>query len=376
MNNNDDDDIVDLTADDNDELTSKPAAAAASKPVAAQDDDGVLEVWSGDKPSQPPAQKKRRKHGTAAAAAASAIDITGDAALLQLTPEEKYKSELGPLRMEFVSEDGFLKSHAMGTVTDTSMEQMKTRKWHREVVEYRLNLPITPSGSIFVRVHESRLDLVRAMITGPEGTPYQNGCFFFDFHMKDYPNSPPKAKFLTTGGAKVRFNPNLYNCGKVIPEPFYNEPGYEKRRNDAQSILYNKNIRKQTLIWAIQDPLRRSLDMLEGVTSEKSSAGRKRAPKTLKKIGDGFDYPEFAHVVVMHFVQKAEQIDTQLTEWTKMDPSLKSQANSIRSLIQRAMRQNYDPPSQEPTKAAPAALKKAASAKKPPPPDADVIEIL
>lgn len=31
----------------------------------------------------------------------------------------------------------------------------------------------------------------------------------------DYPDTCPTVNFLTTGGGQVRFNPNLYNCGKV-----------------------------------------------------------------------------------------------------------------------------------------------------------------
>ena len=38
----------------------------------------------------------------------------------------------------------------------------------------------------------------------------------FDFFFPGkYPNSPPTVNFRTTGGGSVRFNPNLYNCGKV-----------------------------------------------------------------------------------------------------------------------------------------------------------------
>jgi ubiquitin-protein ligase len=35
-----------------------------------------------------------------------------------------------------------------------------------------------------------------------------NGMFAFDVTLtSDYPNSPPKVHFLTTGGGTVRFNP-------------------------------------------------------------------------------------------------------------------------------------------------------------------------
>ena len=60
------------------------------------------------------------------------------------------------------------------------------------------------------------MDVLRALITGPVNTPYAYGCFFFDVYFPStYPDIPPLVKFLTTGDARVRFNPNLYNDGKV-----------------------------------------------------------------------------------------------------------------------------------------------------------------
>ena len=47
-------------------------------------------------------------------------------------------------------------------------------------------------------------------------TPYTGGCYQFDiFFPLKYPAVPPSVLFKTTGGGVVRFNPNLYNCGKV-----------------------------------------------------------------------------------------------------------------------------------------------------------------
>jgi len=45
---------------------------------------------------------------------------------------------------------------------------------------------------IYVRVFEDRMDLLRAVIIGASGTPYQDGLFFFDFHIPpEYPQVPP-----------------------------------------------------------------------------------------------------------------------------------------------------------------------------------------
>ena len=148
-------------------------------------------------------------------------------------------------------------------------------------------LPVAASSSIWARIHERQVHLWRVMISGPEGTPYSAGLFIFDVLCPaDYPNVAPKVNLQTTGGASVRFNPNLYNCGKVclsllgtwqgaegeswhaktstllqvfmsiqalilVPDPFFNEPGYERQRGtpegDRQSRSYNETIREATV---------------------------------------------------------------------------------------------------------------------------------
>ncbi len=51
---------------------------------------------------------------------------------------------------------------------------------------------------------------------GTEDTPYDSGVYLFDIYFDDYyPTQPPKFNLMTTGGGKIRFNPNLYNNGYV-----------------------------------------------------------------------------------------------------------------------------------------------------------------
>ncbi|GLT32783.1 hypothetical protein SLA2020_481610 [Shorea laevis] len=67
--------------------------------------------------------------------------------------------------------------------------------------------------SIFVRVFERRIDLLRAVIIGAAGTPYHDGLFFFDIAFPpDYPSRPPMVHYRSFG---YRINPNLYANGKV-----------------------------------------------------------------------------------------------------------------------------------------------------------------
>ena len=152
-------------------------------------------------------------------------------------------------------------------------------------------LPIHYNSSIFARADQNHVSCMKVMITGPDDTPYDSGIFIFDVLIpSDYPMNPPKVIFKNTGGK--RFNPNLYNCGKVclsllgtwsgdsnekwipsestlnqifisiqaqifIKEPYFNEPGYEREMNTNEgkksSFNYNKRIRLYTMEHAIKD---------------------------------------------------------------------------------------------------------------------------
>ena len=68
---------------------------------------------------------------------------------------------------------------------------------------------------IHVKFNEDNIYNAQAMILGPSDTPYEKGFYFVDINYpSDYPMNPPKVKFCTLNG-HVRFNPNLYACGKV-----------------------------------------------------------------------------------------------------------------------------------------------------------------
>ena len=89
-----------------------------------------------------------------------------------------------------------------------------------EVTSLSTNLPVEAGSSIFVRVDEDRPDVLKALIVGPEDTPYENGLFEFDILLPlTYPQSPPQVKLVTTGHGRVRFNPNLYAGVYAPAEP-------------------------------------------------------------------------------------------------------------------------------------------------------------
>jgi baculoviral IAP repeat-containing protein 6 len=89
-----------------------------------------------------------------------------------------------------------------------------------QVVDLRTCLP---EHGIWVRHGASRCDIMKVVIMGPEGTPYQYGLYEFDlFCPAQFPKVPPKMHFCTTGGGRARFNPNLYENGKGRLSPLPN----------------------------------------------------------------------------------------------------------------------------------------------------------
>ena len=68
---------------------------------------------------------------------------------------------------------------------------------------------------IHIWYDENNITKIRALIIGPENTPYEDGFFFFTIDIPEsYPFNHPSAKFETIN-KEIRFNPNLYENGKV-----------------------------------------------------------------------------------------------------------------------------------------------------------------
>jgi len=93
----------------------------------------------------------------------------------------------------------------------------RLNRLHIEVPSLSTSLPLTFDSGIYLRVDEDRLDVIKVMIIGSEGTPYENGCFVFDIFVPvQYPQTPPNVQLVTTGNGTVRFNPNLYQYGLFL----------------------------------------------------------------------------------------------------------------------------------------------------------------
>lgn len=96
------------------------------------------------------------------------------------------------------------------------MPPAKMVRLAQELADLSRAVPCENTNATFIRVDKERVDTMKVLICGAEGTPYAHGAFEFDLFCDNaYPGGPPKMNLTTTGSGAIRFNPNLYACGKV-----------------------------------------------------------------------------------------------------------------------------------------------------------------
>jgi ubiquitin-protein ligase len=155
--------------------------------------------------------------------ASQELDDRGSSAnaLAHLTSAQLYHVSLKDHRFGYFDMKGSDRKyvhHYSGSISSSSSRppQDKIVRLAQELADISNALPVEETNAIFLRVDESRVDVMKVLVVGSCGTPYAGGCFEFDVFCEDtYPGKPPKVNLTTTGSGAVRFNPNLYNCGKV-----------------------------------------------------------------------------------------------------------------------------------------------------------------
>jgi len=211
--------------------------------------------------------------------------------------------------------------------SDMMANPKKFKRLVQEIGSLSNGLPLSHSSTVFLRVDSDRMDIMKCIITGPVDTPYDNGCFIFDIYIPpEYPNGPPQVNLETNGNETVRFNPNLYENGKVclsllgtwsgganekwneqtstleqvlvsiqslilVEKPYFNEPSYESSMNtahgDSASTQYNEVIKIGAIQWAMID--------------------------NIKNPRKGFE-----DVIIKHFTFKRQEIMDQMIKWLEI----------------------------------------------------------
>ncbi|KAJ8633354.1 hypothetical protein MRB53_026690 [Persea americana] len=217
-------------------------------------------------------------------------------------PNKSFKRSLGP--------DSIISGK------DSSQGGSLTKKtqldWSKKIQDEWKILENHLPETIFVRVYEERIDLMRAVIVGPPGTPYHDGLFFFDILFPcDYPAQPPKVYYHSGG---LRLNPNLYDYGKVClsllntwngsknemwtpgvstilqvlvsiqglvlnAKPYFNEPGYEKSAGkpdgERRALAYNEDtfiLSCKTMLYTLRKPPKHFEDFVMGHFRQRAHA--------------------------------------------------------------------------------------------------------
>ncbi|XWS18390.1 hypothetical protein CRYUN_Cryun32bG0039400 [Craigia yunnanensis] len=183
--------------------------------------------------------------------------------------------------------------HFLGESKVLAVSQVK-RSWLKKVQQEWCILEKTLPETIYVRVYEERMDLLRAALVGAPGTPYHDGLFFFDIFLPlEYPYEPPLVHYHSWG---LRLNPNLYESGKIClsllntwtgsdtevwnpgnstilqvllslqalvlnEKPYFNEAGFDKQLGRAEgetnSVSYNENaflVTCQSMLYTLRKP--------------------------------------------------------------------------------------------------------------------------
>lgn len=152
--------------------------------------------------------------------------------------------------------------------------------------------------------HVMSLFVVAVAVVRPALSPFLHHSAVDVISLLQFPAAPPEMKLLTTGSGSIRFNPNLYNNGRVClsllgtwegdstqtwnasrcsllqlftsvqtiilsERPYFNEPGTEGLEGTKQGLLLNQgytNIaRYATVKYAITGQLTNPPDALCGI---------------------------------------------------------------------------------------------------------------
>ncbi|XP_039687106.1 putative ubiquitin-conjugating enzyme E2 38 [Medicago truncatula] len=272
-------DVIDINNGDNDDDNLAVLAEIAHKHDKGKALEAVHEDVLGKAGVLTFARARRKR------AAASSLTITDE-------PENETLRKLGSFKqfdtISDTSDHYFIKSHSSMAY---NREEWKILEKH---------LPDT----IFVRVCESRMDLMRAVIIGAKGTPYHDSLFFFDVYFPPgYPNEPPQVHYHSGG---LGLNPNLYSSGYVClsllgtwegdedemwtpgvstmlqvlvsiqglilnAKPYFNEPEYERASGspdgEKRALQYNEDtfiLSLRTMTYMIRSPPKNFEDLVVG----------------------------------------------------------------------------------------------------------------
>ena len=261
----------------------------------------------------------------------------------------KWQRELAIL---LVTDDTIIQHHyhakeIQALLEVTNPPRNRLRHIFKEIVTLETSLP----PGIFVRYGEGRVDVMKIVIIGPQGTPYENGMFEFDMFLPlDYPNVPPMVQLKTTGGGTVGFNPNLYADGKVClsllgtwqgeswqpgkstllqvlvsiqamifnDEPWCNEPGRDSDRGSERSNAHNRYLYPHVVKFGMIEWLENKRSRAPAVNQGGRRLGEAQGSPTSARKEEEEDI--WIEVTKKHFEAAGEDIVKTVCNWVNDKP--------------------------------------------------------
>jgi ubiquitin-protein ligase len=214
--------------------------------------------------------------------------------------------------------------HRYHSHKDVKPEQKALMRILSEISSFKSGLPLNWESTIWVRVSKTNMHLFSFLISGPKDTPYENGLFeFHAYFPQNYPNKEPQVLIHTTGNGTVRFNPNLYDTGKVCLSLLGTWSGQEGEKWNAKtSTFLQVMVSIQSLI-LIEHPYfnepgwEREMDTESG-KQKSMSYNEKLYPATIKlAMNDMIKNPPngFEDIIKNHFKMKKEEIKNKTMMW-------------------------------------------------------------
>lgn len=246
---------------------------------------------------------------------------------------------------------------------------------NREIRNFAKDSPCESAAAIFVTMDTARMHLMRALISGPEDTPYAHGLYLFDVGLRtSYPITPPLVRIATTGESKARFNPNLYNDGYVClsiintwessPEEMWNgatstllqvflsiqslvmdneilqkEPGYEGYSpQDPGNLAYCAVVKYNNVKYAMRKMIQNPPEEFREIVWKHFALKRTEIEKTLEKwLQEASAFPDFTNVDYLvldhntHTINKFQE-KGYLNRLTKQADKLRAALDSLPAL--------------------------------------------
>lgn len=239
-------------------------------------------------------------------------------------------------------------AHRFMKYKDQKPSQTALMRILSEISSFKKDLPLNWESTIWARVPKSNFHLFSFLISGPKDTPYENGLFEFHGYLpSDYPNTVPQVLLHTTGGGKVRFNPNLYDSGKVCLSILGTWSGQAGESwNPKTSTFLQVMVSIQSLI-LVEQPYFNEPGWEREMHTEKgkqasNNYSEERMPSTIKlAMSEMIRNPPngFEEVVRTHFKMKKEEIINRTLIWeqkaTKYQQAIKANRVELIELLDK-----------------------------------------